>query len=188
MSVVIVEQAFAQTISGEDLLAQDAKLRWCMDIYGVRPMIHCVSTDGLRVCCVLVAPDAEAVRSAGRRSGAVPPDRIWPATIHGPVSDVAEVARRSTRTERTLAIVERSFAQPVRFDDVQSVEDRGAWCLGLNGVGFLASWFALDRQRMICVYEAPDVEAVRKTNTRLGLPFDRAWGARVYQCGGHPPL
>ena len=32
---------------------------------------------------------------------------------------------------------------------------------------------------MICLYRAPDAEAVRKANRTAGLPFDRVWPARA---------
>jgi hypothetical protein len=32
---------------------------------------------------------------------------------------------------------------------------------------------------MICVYEAPDAEAVRKANTTAKLPFERVWSASL---------
>jgi hypothetical protein len=60
------------------------------------------------------------------------------------------------------------------------MEDAGRWCLDLNGVSFLSSFFARDRTRMVCLYGAPDAEAVRRTNARLGLPFERVWAARVF--------
>jgi hypothetical protein len=46
-------------------------------------------------------------------------------------------------------------------------------------VSFLRSYFAIDGRRMLCLYEAPDVESVRFANRQAGLPFDRVWGARA---------
>ena len=182
MSVVIVERSFAERITGERLLAQDRSLGWCFDAHRVWPKVHCVATDGRRVCCILQAPDAEAVRRAGRSAGMAPPDRLWAATVHGPAADPEELVRRLVPATRSgaLAVVERSFAEPTRFEEVQALEDRGAWCLALHRVGFLASCISLDHRRMICLYEAPDVDAVRRANARLGLPFDRVWCAEPF--------
>ncbi len=79
----------------------------------------------------------------------------------------------------SLVVVERSFSAPVSFDDVQALEDRGAWCLEAHAVRSLRSYFSRDRRRMICLYEAPDVESVRFANRQAGLPFDLVWGARA---------
>ncbi|HEY0833241.1 MAG TPA: nickel-binding protein [Azospirillum sp.] len=182
MAVVVFEQTFTQRISGEQILAKDAQNRWCFAAHRVRPTWHLVSLDGLRVCCALDAPDAESVRLAGRKAGVTPPERVWSATVHGPVSDVRDLLRRVDGTARALVAVERSFVAPVRFEEVQALEDRGAWCLSLNRVEFLVSWFALDRRRMICLYDAPDAEAVSRTNGRLGLPFERVWSGVLYIC------
>jgi hypothetical protein len=60
-----------------------------------------------------------------------------------------------------LAVAERSFAEPVRFEDIQAIEESGAWCLTVHAVEYIRSYFAIDRRRMLCLYTAPDVEAVR---------------------------
>lgn len=77
-------------------------------------------------------------------------------------------------------IVERSFPEPVEFSEVQAREDRSAWCMQAHHVRFVRSYFSLDRRRMICVYDAPDAEAVRRANETAGLPFDHVWVADVH--------
>ena len=72
-------------------------------------------------------------------------------------------------------IVERTFETPVELAEVQSLEDRGAWCLQTHHVRFLRTWFARDRRRMICLYEAPDAESVRIAQRDAGMPVDRVW-------------
>jgi hypothetical protein len=81
-------------------------------------------------------------------------------------------------------VVERTFSEPVRFEEIQSLEDRGAWCLEMHGVRFLKTYFSADRRRMLCVYEAPDAESVRLAQTKAKMPFDRVWTASVYDPNG----
>ncbi|HYG86025.1 MAG TPA: nickel-binding protein [Azospirillum sp.] len=182
MSMVIVERTFRERVSGEQVLAVDQRNRWCFQAHAIQPKGHLISKDGLRLCCVIDAPDAESVRIASRKANMSLADRVWSATAHGPVAEMDELSRRADGADRALVVVERSFPEPVRFDDVQSIEDRGAWCLSLNRVEFLASYLAFDGQRMICLYEAPDAQSVSRTNARLGLPFDRAWSAELHLC------
>jgi hypothetical protein len=78
-------------------------------------------------------------------------------------------------------VVERAFAEPVALESVQAIEDGGAWCLEAHGVRFLRTFFSRDRRRMLCVYDAPDAEAVRLAQRQAGVPFDRAWPARVIE-------
>ena len=74
-----------------------------------------------------------------------------------------------------LVIVERHFDAPIAFEEIQSMEDRGAWCLETHGVVFVRTYFSTDRTRMLCVYEAPDAEAVRTAQATIGMPFERVW-------------
>jgi len=76
-----------------------------------------------------------------------------------------------------LIVVERSFPEPVEFATLQAAEDALAWCLEQHEVRFLRSYFARDRRHMVCLYEAPDAEAVRIVQRQGNLPFDRAWTA-----------
>jgi len=83
----------------------------------------------------------------------------------------------------SVVLVERSFAEPVALEDVKAVADRGAGCFEAHGVSFLRTYFARDRRRMVCLYEAPDAESVRLAQEKAGLPFERAWATRVVR---HP--
>ncbi len=77
-------------------------------------------------------------------------------------------------------LVERSFAAPVALEDVQAVEDAGRWCLDTRGVQFVRTFFSGDRRRMICLYSAPDAQAVRDAQREAGMPVDRVWAfARI---------
>ena len=78
----------------------------------------------------------------------------------------------------TRVVVERSFATPVAFADIQALEDAGAWCLQAHRVTFLKTLFSTDRRRMLCLYAAPDAESVRRAQEQACLPFDVAWACR----------
>jgi hypothetical protein len=87
----------------------------------------------------------------------------------------------------TTVVVERSFAEPVAFEEIQAKEDEGGECLEAHGVRFLRSYFSRDRRRMVCLYEAPDAESVRIAEERAGVPFDRAWAAAPLRHAGPEP-
>jgi hypothetical protein len=74
-----------------------------------------------------------------------------------------------------IVLVERSFGEPVRFEDVQRLEREATWCLDLYRVRFLHTYVARDGMRMVCVYEAPDAESVRLANETAKLPFERVY-------------
>ena len=75
----------------------------------------------------------------------------------------------------SVIVVERVFDEPVDFDDLQRREEQSSWCLETHRVKPLYSYFSGDRRRMLCFYEAPDAEAVRRTQTEAGLPVSDVW-------------
>ena len=78
-------------------------------------------------------------------------------------------------------MVERLFDESRSFEDLQAQEDAFAWCAEQHQVKFLRSYFSKDRKRMICEYEAPDAEAVRKLQRTASMPFERIWTALVFE-------
>jgi hypothetical protein len=190
MADVIVERIWDRAHTGEELQTIYRNAGWCFQAHGVRSRVHILASDGLRGCCLLDAPDAEAVRMARRSFGVGDPERLWAATIHGPVRDVPGLFRRVARigADAVAVLVERSFADPARIEDVWSSErqdagclDRGLdWGLDRDGVELLMRFVSRDRTRMLCLCEAPDMAAVERANTAMGLPFDRAWTASVH--------
>jgi hypothetical protein len=52
-------------------------------------------------------------------------------------------------------------------------------CLALHGVRHVVSYVAPDGCKMICVFEAPDAEAVRRNARQLGYRYDNVWAATV---------
>ena len=84
----------------------------------------------------------------------------------------------------SVALVERSFPEPVAFEGFRG---RGASCFELHRVRFLRAYFSRDRLRMICLFEAPDAESVRIAQEKSGMPFDAAWTARVVRHGEDVP-
>src|SRR5690606_41386261 len=67
-------------------------------------------------------------------------------------------------------------------------EDAVAWCLEQHAVRFVRSYFAVDRRAMLCIYRAPDAEAVRATQRQAGLPVSHVWTAALRgQLDASPP-
>jgi hypothetical protein len=79
-----------------------------------------------------------------------------------------------------IVIVERKFDEANSFNELQAQEDGFAWCAEQHQVTFIRSYFSKDRKRMICEYEAPDAEAVRRVQRTASMPFERVWTATVF--------
>jgi len=76
-------------------------------------------------------------------------------------------------------VVEREFEEPVCSDELEGMVENTRWCMELYGIKRLESLVSLDGRRAICIYEAPDLEAVRKANETGELPYVRIWSANV---------
>jgi hypothetical protein len=76
-----------------------------------------------------------------------------------------------------LVVVERTFEDPVTYESVTAAFDRQPGCLEAHRVVYLKSYFARDRKRMLCLYEGPDAESVRRVQDKAQAPFVRAWPA-----------
>jgi hypothetical protein len=107
---------------------------------------------------------------------------VWSATLHGQGPDPVTAWALPQGTDDTpseTVLVSRAFEAPVVLEDLQAQEDAQAWCLQSHRVRFLQSLVSLDRQRMLCLYAAPDAEAVRHAQRGAGLPFEQIWTAMI---------
>jgi hypothetical protein len=78
-------------------------------------------------------------------------------------------------------IVERSFDSPPSDEDLTAADIRERPCLHIYGVVRRRSLLSADRLRMVCEYEAPDAESVRKVQREAGNQFERIWAGSVIE-------
>jgi len=78
-------------------------------------------------------------------------------------------------------VVERTFAQPPSDEDLTAAGIRERPCLATYGVIWRRSILSADRLRMVCQYEAPDAESVRKVQREAGNAFERVWPGNVIE-------
>ena len=79
----------------------------------------------------------------------------------------------------TIIIEHRFEDRPFDIDRYNDAQRTNAWCLETHGVRHVVSYVTPDARRMICVFEAPDAEAVRRTARELGYKYDRLWPATI---------
>lgn len=87
-----------------------------------------------------------------------------------------------------LVVVERTMRAPVTQAAVVDLIHGSGWCNDLYGVSHLGSLLAPDRRTVICIYCAPDAEAVRGASRRLGAPHEQVWSATLHGPYGPEPL
>jgi hypothetical protein len=79
----------------------------------------------------------------------------------------------------TVVIEHRLEGRTFDAERFYSERRRNAPCFALHGVRHVVSYVAPDGVRVICVFEAPDCEAVRTAARRLGYRYDNVWPATV---------
>lgn len=182
MATVVLERLFDPPLGVADVAAMEREAGGCMAQHRVDHVFSLLSPDGRDLICTFAAPDAEAVRRVLQQLGDAPAQRAraWSASVHAPPAFPPQ-APLADGSDAAVVLVERSFADPIAFAPLQAKEDAGAWCLDQHGVRHLRSYFSLDRRRMLCLYAAPDAEAVRHVQRQIDLPHDRVWRAQVWE-------
>lgn len=160
---LFLERTFDTPLSCADVHARARGSLWCYELYKVDWHGSFLAADGRTMICWFAAPDAESARQALRRAGA-DTKVFWAGTVH---------EARAPATPNVL--VERSFDAPVMLEQIQSIENAGAWCLQTHRVKFARTFFSAKRKRMLCLYEAPDAESVRLAQREASMPFDAVW-------------
>lgn len=74
-------------------------------------------------------------------------------------------------------IVERRLSVPVTPDELRASACSAQACYALYRVRHLRSAISLDGLRVICEYEAPDAESVRRAQLQAKVPFEAVWTA-----------
>jgi hypothetical protein len=176
MNTIVVERDFVQPITVGDLHALARALKWCTDLHRVAPTRwRYLAMDGSRCACVYTAPDLEAVRLVLRSSTNGPPKRLWTTrTYEASPGEEPEIPPGFS-----LVLVERTLPEPIRVEDIPSLAARCGGCFEMYRVRFIRCHLAMDGLRMLCLYVAPDLEAVRYGNKRAGMPFDTMWAATL---------
>jgi hypothetical protein len=168
---VFLQRSFDPPLTEDAFYERLREATGCFDLYRVHWRQSLLSTDGRRMICWLSAPDTESTRLALRKAGSHD-DSPWPGSVHD--SPAADAPPADTAN----VVVERSFDEPVTIEEIQAIEDAGASCLETHQVTFLRTFFSRDRKRMVCLYRAPDAEAVRVAQRMAGMPVDAVWSFR----------
>ena len=171
MTELFLERRFEQGLQPAEVEAMADESVVCFSLYRVDWNQSFLSADGRRLLCWLTAPDAESARHALRQGG-VGDHVLWPGTVHDAASPHAPPWQTAN------VVVERRWTEPVVLDDIQAIEDAGSGCLENHRVRFARTFFSTDRQRMICLYHAPDAESVRLAQQQAGMPLEAVWACR----------
>jgi Protein of unknown function (DUF4242) len=173
MELVLVERRFEKPVAFEDIQGQERAHSWCLDAYHVRFLKTFLSKDRRRMLCLYEAPDAEAVRRS-QEQARVPFEHAWTCQSVKSPDELSDISGKE------YVVVERVLAQPVTSEFVSSALSISRGCMELHRARHLESFLERGGLKMVCVFRAPDAEAVRTANTQLGAPDGDTWTASVH--------
>ena len=79
----------------------------------------------------------------------------------------------------TIILEQRFEGRAFDVERFYAAQRRNAPCLRVHGVHHTVSYVTRDGLRMICVFDAPDTEAVRRAARQLGFQYESVWPATV---------
>lgn len=160
---MLLRRAFDEPLSVADVVERARGSAWCNLLHKVDWRGSFLSMDGRTLTCWFAAVDAESIRIALRQSG-TDTQSLWPCTVHKPAEPPIP-----------NVIVERSFQEPVTYEEIKLVAQAAIGCFETHRVKYAGTLFSLNRKRMVCMYEAPDAESVRIAQREAELPVDTIW-------------
>ena len=171
---VVVERSFDERTEFDVLQKAEDEVAWCLEQHGVRFIRSYLAIDGRSMICLYAARDAESVRETQRKGG-LAFTRAWASTV------LAVTDARAASPGRSTVVVERDLPEGLAEADLLKMIGESGPCFATNEVELLASHCSFDFRRVVCVFAAPDAEAVRRANRQSGVPFTRVWSATHHE-------
>jgi hypothetical protein len=161
MTDVFLERIFDPPITARDILEMASDADWCFKAHRVNWRGSFLGSGGRRLVCWFRGPDAESIRLALDGADLT---IVWAGTAYG---------GNAAGTPNVIAA--HRFAQPLRRDELETLEQTTATFLHPRGVAPWQTFLSLDRQRMLNLYVAPDPETVRTAQSQAGIPTEAVW-------------
>jgi hypothetical protein len=77
-------------------------------------------------------------------------------------------------------VLEQCMKPPIRVADIMAMERQAEWCMRQYRVRHISSLLSPDGERMTCMFDAPDAEAVRNVLHQLNQPYEGLWAATLH--------
>jgi hypothetical protein len=183
MSLIIVQREFDEPADLPALQAKEDAKAWCLEQYQVTFRETLLALDRMRMICLYEAPDAEAVRHTQRTAG-LPVRSVWVAQSHSEA--IGRTPGTYDRDGHSLVVVERIFEEPLTLESIAEMQARTGGCLQAHDAYPVDTYLSPDRTETVCLFMAPDAEALRKANRVAGVPFRRVWAATRHLAAARP--
>lgn len=87
----------------------------------------------------------------------------------------------------SLILVETAAEQPITFEWLSEADQRITPCLQEREATWQYSLLSSDRHRMICIYDAPDAEALRASYRKATVEFSKIYPVEIIEPAGIVP-
>ncbi len=77
-------------------------------------------------------------------------------------------------------VLEKAYDEPVTEEQIAAMRTATEACLDINDVTRVKTYVSTDRRRFVCIFEADDVEAVRRSMDSVKMPYERVWPATSF--------
>jgi hypothetical protein len=166
MADVFVEWTVESQLQEHDVQSLMHDSNACRDLHKVQFRESLLDEDGRRLICHFRAPDTESVRMALRCVGANIDD-LWSGTIHD---------RPGSATPNV--VVECDLNHSILTDTDKTLDAVASEWGDLFGFKMVRAIVSGDGRRMICLYEAPDVESIRFAQSQNDMLVTSIWSCR----------
>ena len=82
-------------------------------------------------------------------------------------------------------VLERAFGSPLTAAELISIAQACDDCAELYRVSWLESFLSLDGKKALCIFDAPDAEAVRQLAGDASVVSLSAWPGRQHDAGSN---
>jgi hypothetical protein len=80
----------------------------------------------------------------------------------------------------TTVVLEKAYPEPVTEEQIAQMRETTEACLDLNGVRRVKTYVSTDRTRFVCIFEATDAEAVRRSMDSVKMPYGTIYAATSF--------
>ena len=80
----------------------------------------------------------------------------------------------------STVVMERVFDVPPTDEELEKMKSATETCLEVNAATRLQTFASMDRKRFVCIFEGPDLEAVRRAIESAGVDYESMWVASVF--------
>jgi len=94
--------------------------------------------------------------------------------------DVWPTVEKCYGRRMSIVVMERELPEPATEEYVTAMREKAEACFEVNDVVRKQTYLSADRKRFVCIFEARDVESVRRSLESVGMSYQHLYSATVF--------